>query len=469
MNSINENLAECTAVRTLEDFPAEFPAKELYTLRDSERKYSRQFYSMYEHRLNTLKPEVNAEALRKWGHNSRKVNGKFIQRKEKILDIVSGEVCWVLGTIYTELKNKLNIFLDVEKGVDDLIPKTPQTYADEESHAVVMIEDESGRAILQDTAVLKDSGLVTGCVVGVLGIEVQAGVFEIMEVCYPKPAPQKHITSPSDGSWVAMVSGLKFEAEPYLDLRTMLLAQWLSGELGGKEDQSLTSNISRLLIVGNSIAQIETKENTDFSTTNNFGSKNISRFLPESLQLFNRWLSEVISSLPVTILPGEADPCEICLPQQPMHRSLLGNNAQYLNSTNLETLTNPAWIETFELLRILATAGQNVLDIMRYLENFSPSAEKTLKIMEENVRWRNIAPTAPDTLYCYPYDDKDPFVLLETPHAYIVGNQVEAGSKTVELEEAKCTLISVPSFKETGQIVLMHTSTLEVRVVSILQ
>ena len=44
--------------------------------------------------------------------------------------------------------------------------------------------------------------------------------------------------------------------------------------------------------------------------------------------------------------------------------------------------------------------------------------------MERSLQWRHLAPTAPDTLPCYPFCDTDPFVLGECPHVYFVGNQV---------------------------------------------
>ena len=42
--------------------------------------------------------------------------------------------------------------------------------------------------------------------------------------------------------------------------------------------------------------------------------------------------------------------------------------------------------------------------------------------MEAMLRWRLVAPTAPDTLWCYPFQDGDQFVLKECPHVFLVGN-----------------------------------------------
>ena len=42
---------------------------------------------------------------------------------------------------------------------------------------------------------------------------------------------------------------------------------------------------------------------------------------------------------------------------------------------------------------------------------------------ESTLRWRNLAPTAPDTLAVYPYLTQDPFTLTQCPHLYFAANQ----------------------------------------------
>ncbi|OBA19352.1 hypothetical protein METBIDRAFT_79865 [Metschnikowia bicuspidata var. bicuspidata NRRL YB-4993] len=423
---------------------------------------------MYEQRLQLLKPRVDCEANRIWGHNTREVNGKYIQHKDKILDIVSGELCWVSGTIFADLKHKLNILIDVEKGTDDTLPQMPNKYVDNDSDAVFMIEDESGRAILHNPELLKSSGLVTGCVVGVLGIEIQAGIFEIMEIAYPTPAPQEDRTDDCADAdeWVAFVSGLHVDAETNMQLKMALLLQYLNGELGSQAEAEMARRICRLVIVGNSIARSEPEANTDFLSTNNFGSKNTSRFLPESLVVFNDWLSEVLASLPVTILSGETDPCEVCLPQQPMHRALFGKNSSFVDSSTLTTLTNPTWMQSKDGLRVLLTSGQNIDDISKYHAGGFSGPTEVLNAMGNTMRWQNVVPTAPDTLYCYPFEDRDPFTLEETPHLYVVGNQVASGSETLALGQQTVKMVSVSEFRETGEVVLVNFRTLEVKTVS---
>lgn len=118
---------------------------------------------------------------------------------------------------------------------------------------------------------------------------------------------------------------------------------------------------------------------------------------------------------------------------------------------------------------ILVHSGQPLDDMLRYLP--SPPATR-LSIAEATLRWRHIAPTAPDTLWCHPYFTTDPFILTETPDLYIVGNQPEFGTKMVRAKEenegetGRCRIVLVPQFKQSGTVVLVNLRTLNVRTMS---
>lgn len=460
-------------------FLKEFEKQDDFCLKTKERKYDKQFYAMYQYRLSVLKQSVNDNAMKKWGDGTKKVDGQVVTKKEKILDIDSGQLCWVSGTIFSDMKNKLNILQDVENGVDDVLPTAPDSYSipGSEEAPVVMLEDESGRAILNNDEFLKKNILVTGCIVAVLGIEIQAGIFEIMDVVYPSVSPQKPLKAqtPVHGK-VALVSGLNLADEANHSLKIELLKQFLRGELGGSEESQAASEITQLIIAGNSIVPIEETADDDFFTSNNYGSKNISKYNTDSLKSLDHFVSDLLPSLPISIMPGNSDPAEICLPQQPLHRSIFQSNKQYVGGPTLRSLTNPAWFEIEQNgLRMLGTSGQNVDDILKYLTADSlKDPQVILTIMESNIKWQNIIPTAPDTLYCYPFDNADPFTLAnETPHVYFVGNQKLFHAKTIQLQRdhhdndlAEVTLISIPDFSKTGEIVLMDIDTLKCDLVS---
>jgi DNA polymerase delta subunit 2 len=77
-----------------------------------------------------------------------------------------------------------------------------------------------------------------------------------------------------------------------------------------------------------------------------------------------------------------------------------------------------------------------------------------------------MAPTAPDTLWCHPFRDDDPFIIRQTPDIYIVGGQKVFGTRLVTgqgKEKEKCRIVLVPSFALTGILVLVNLQTLDVK------
>lgn len=67
---------------------------------------------------------------------------------------------------------------------------------------------------------------------------------------------------------------------------------------------------------------------------------------------------------------------------------------------------------------------------------------------------------------CYPFQDKDQFVIEECPHVFFIGGQHDFETTVIEGPEGqKVRLIAVPWFKETGEVVVIDNETLEVEVV----
>lgn len=62
----------------------------------------------------------------------------------------------------------------------------------------------------------------------------------------------------------------------------------------------------------------------------------------------------------------------------------------------------------------------------------------------------------------YPFQEDDPFVMKECPHLFFVGNQPEFSTRTISGPAGQSVrLITVPSFSDSKEIVLVDTETLE--------
>merc|ERR1712079_950093 len=84
-----------------------------------------------------------------------------------------------------------------------------------------------------------------------------------------------------------------------------------------------------------------------------------------------------------------------------------------------------------------------------------------LEIMEGQLRTRNLCPTAPDTLGCFPFKAEDPFILDTTPHLYFVGNQERFATKMVDDGDKLVRLVCVPRFHTTNEIAMVNLRTLQ--------
>jgi DNA polymerase delta subunit 2 len=88
-----------------------------------------------------------------------------------------------------------------------------------------------------------------------------------------------------------------------------------------------------------------------------------------------------------------------------------------------------------------------------------------ISIAEATLRWRHIAPTAPDTLWCHPYFTTDPFIIQALPDIYAIGCQPEYATSVVKdpASAGRCRVVLVPRFKDTGIIVLVNLKTLQAK------
>lgn len=81
-------------------------------------------------------------------------------------------------------------------------------------------------------------------------------LFYVQILIYSIPVTESPLDN-SSGSWIALLSGLELSAShpvsPDTELRLQLLIEHILAESGGPNDQKFGSEISRVIIVGNSL------------------------------------------------------------------------------------------------------------------------------------------------------------------------------------------------------------------------
>lgn len=304
----------------------------------------------------------------------------------------------------------------------------------------VMLEDESGR-LRMTGSMLRTTHLVTGVIIAVLGTENANGDFEVIDIKVPDfpPQPPRWEKAPTDktastikriedttgkSSKIAFISGLGITGSSSDTLTLELLIDYLLGYTETGEEDGSPARISRLVIAGNSLGNVETitaaaTMNGDAAAKKKAPKKygyDASSYNASPITQLDNFLSELLPSIPVTIMPGESDPANFSLPQQGIHRAMLPRAKQYCSDglpgdTSVEpgwfdNVTNP-WEGYVDGWRLWGCSGQNVDDVLRYLDfadastNGEDDGETSVQIMEALLRWRCTVPTAPDTLCEY--------------------------------------------------------------------
>ena len=315
-----------------------------------------------------------------------------------------------------------------------------------------MLEDESGRLRLTG-AMLTPHLLVTGCIIAVMGTENADGDFEVLDlkIADLPPQPQRrdsaaaaaaaspatsgtkgvasnteangrqeNSSSNSSGHKIAIVSGLEMSGDAGSMLMLDLLSEYLLGEAGGTDAQKSSAKISRLIIAGDSLAHAsplglgrdEVASSGPRKTARKYGYDS-NTYNAGPVDALDAFLVGLLPSLPITLIPGAADPANVTIPQQPLHLALFPSARAYAASPVAEgtagdggerhgwfdSVTNP-WQGDVDGWRMLGTGGQTVEDVSKYV-----LADDRLDLMDCLLRWRHLSPTAPDTLceFCFSY------------------------------------------------------------------
>ncbi|XP_047334811.1 DNA polymerase delta small subunit [Impatiens glandulifera] len=362
-----------------------------------------------------------------------------------VLGLEEGKECIIVGTLYKHMKLKPCILDEYSKERSAIPLVKPHNFVHLDDYLI--LEDESGRVKLRGDT-LMPSIYVTGIVIAVLGKETGAGDFwvdEVLEAGLPDQI-ERPLNSGED-KYVVFVSGLSIGCTTANPLQFQLLVDHITGHLGDEKEQSIAAEIVHVVIAGNSI-----EIPSGLLNGQNLASKDQSKLF-EPIKELDILLTQIAAGVPIDIMPGPNDPANFSLPQQPLHRCLFPGSSTY---NTFRSCTNP---HSFQLddVRFLGTSGQNIDDLDKYSE-----ATDQLEFMERTLKWRHLSPTAPNTLGCYPFTDRDPFFIESCPHVYFVGNQDKYGTRLIKGSEGQLVrLVSIPKFCETGVAVMLNMRNLE--------
>ncbi|ESL08076.1 DNA polymerase delta subunit 2 [Trypanosoma rangeli SC58] len=365
----------------------------------------------------------------------------------------------------------------------------------------VFMEDSSGRVLLQGVSV---DLLCTGLVLGVDGTLRENGCLlvhsyalpDLRDIYVPRLLP---CSSPLPPCYVGIVCGLGLGSAQALNaagarVRTMveLLIDYLAGHVGDDAMVTQASRIARLVVAGNSIAptdelRLKRKVKLDPSDHTRLSDDKQESGIVTSAMLMSELdavLARLADTVDVDLMPGEQDMSNAFQPQQPLHPLLLPEAAR---RSSLKLVTNPYEFHAFpgEFPAKAATtkastegdtiffisAGCNLNDVSR--ETRYPTR---LDAMAMLLRCGCACPTAPNTLFSYPFKVSDPFVFPSAPHCFVCCDQPEMQTRWMQLadfnpacgnttnevasedDSAGVRLICLPPFCQTGTLVLVDVN-----------
>ncbi|KAI2808349.1 DNA polymerase delta subunit 2 [Blomia tropicalis] len=422
--------------------------------------YGIQYYPYYKSRLQKMRITLMKSACKTWpdipiheitdlaerstNDDDNDSNDTDSQSSQTSNVEFHGKEVVIIGSLFKKMPKQPNILkeLDDEKKLASDIELEPlKNFISDNDLIYLQSNDES----IELRGAINIGCLCTGLCVAVKG--------------YVNPNGSGFIVNDILFSTVDQIQRPLLEADQYL-----ALASGLGFSKNMSKNQSLVNSLNLLfdVLTGNSELYIkrmlETKRWVRKGKVPAWNKK-VQSYTHDAVKLMDKFLANVGQYMHVDFMPGPIDPCSILLPQQPLHPCMFPKSYPL---GSIRSVTNP---HHFSIggVRFLGTSGQNI-DSLRSCTSFTESTD----IMRQLMEWGHIAPTCPDLLHCYPFADKDPFVVDQYPDVFFAGNQPDFSLGTFESSEGKkVKLVSIPVFEDKMILVLINLRTLNLEMVAL--
>lgn len=450
--------------------------------------YTQQYSDIYNLRIKKMRglllKTIEEEKKKNVANNEQYVVLQHLK------EIKVNEKCFCIGTLFKKMNLRPSILneyissavVDSENNKNGIV-----NFTHEED--VIFIEDETARLKLEGNINYDD--YVTGLTVIVKGSGMSNGSLCVHEILFSY-LPKLHIPSPVtiENRYILFVSGLNIKESVKNIESVSLLRNFILGISG---DKQISSHLLRVVILGNSLSNImEDEKETDIGTETPSGNKNGNETeaktktetktgaetasgtdIENKVNDMDLFIASISSAVHIDLMPGDKDPSDISLPQQPFP-NLLFKKSQ--NFSSFQCVTNP-YMFSIDNINICCMSGEPVNNICAYSKNGNIEA---LQLIAKS---RILSPTSPDTLGCYPFTEQDPFCLCNDdtyPHIFVSGNSeslevtglvpapslaAPVSGETLEVVKLPL-LICLPSFNKIPKVVIVNLKNLDHKILS---
>jgi len=418
----------------------------------SKRNFDLQYYNFYNARYLKMFDIIKQSALDKFGQDVK------IIKLNQLMEHPGEDVC-VTGVLLKVMKQQRSVLREVSEDLELIPEEEKEKYID--SKDILSLQDDTEACLLQGG--LDIAGHVTGVMIAVLGREDDNGNrFIVSDYCYPSIAPQLNtISPPTTEQLVLLISDLGFSVKQDMNVVSArdYLIDFITGNLDGLTNRG--TQIVRVIIAGNSLCHEARDEERELEALENANEDEWNRkekaYTVDSLKKVDDFLYQLAKVVPVDLMPGECDPATIMLPQQPFHSKMLPKSSPL---PGLFRATNP-YVATISGRTVIGNCSRVIKSIQE-----ASTFDEPVDILEATLKWRHLAPTAPDTVFSCPFKGDDPFVIENQPHLYFAGSQSSFNTKIVTMNNHKTRIVAVPSFKKTRTAIMVNMRNLGCEVVA---
>ena len=404
-------------------------------------EYKRQFSHIYYTRSKQMQKRLEKAAKLKW-------NDDVLIKK--LSEVKTNEKCCIIGTLFKSMELQPSILKEVSDEHNMQVQPLVSHFTSDNDKLI--LEDYQQRISLIGN--INPAECYTGSLVACYGTENENGQFIVEEFTYsglPSQLPRE--VDIADDQYVLFLSGLGIGSKYEKSFQIQLLIDYVIGMLGGQGDNELCSKIVHVVIAGNSLSK-ETLDRASQSKAKYLTYKSEASTVKAMADL-DQFISQLVPYVSVDLMCGENDLSNHLLPQAPLHPCMLPFARRY-HGTTFHSVSNPYEFK-INGIHILGTSGQNVNNLKLYSE-----VTESIRLLQDTLELQHIAPTAPDTLGCFPFYDTDPFIIDSCPDIYFCGNQEKFEFKLLEKENGlRCLLLGIPEFAKTASAVLVNLKNLK--------